>query len=221
MNNSGCSLFEEICKRYVIESKSIVRISISFDFLGSLRQNYREYILFLLIENRYQRKEISSSRVHLFKGARLMKKRIVFSALLVLCFSGMAKAQQSGFGIGVILGEPTGISFKNWASSTTAVDGGAAWSFAHHGSLHLHVDFLVHDFNLTEVEKGKLAVYYGIGGRFKSQKRERFGVRVPVGLCYIPQKAPIDLFLEIAPLLDLAPATEFGLTGGMGIRYYF
>jgi hypothetical protein len=154
-------------------------------------------------------------------GMRMMKKGIVFFALFILCFSGMVIAQESGFGIGVILGEPTGISFKNWASSTTAVDGGVAWSFAHEGSLHLHVDFLVHDFNLAEVERGKLAVYYGIGGRFKSKKKERFGVRVPVGFCYIPQKAPIDIFLEIAPLLDLAPATEFGLTGGIGIRYYF
>ena len=150
-----------------------------------------------------------------------MRKLVFCLSLIILFFPLKAVAQETGFGAGVILGEPTGISLKNWLADNTAVDFGIAWSFANNGSLHLHVDFLVHNFDLTEVEKGRLAVYYGIGGRFKSQKRERFGVRVPLGLCYIPEKAPIDIFLEIAPLLDLAPATEFGLTGGIGIRYYF
>ena len=146
-----------------------------------------------------------------------MRKLVLFLGLIIMLFPFKAVAQETGFGAGVILGEPTGISLKNWLADNTAVDFGIAWSFANSGSLHLHVDFLVHNFDLTEVEKGRLAVYYGIGGRFKSQKRERVGVRVPLGLCYIPEKAPIDIFLEIAPLLDLAPATEFGLTGGIGI----
>lgn len=150
-----------------------------------------------------------------------MRKLTLFLALIILLLPLKAKAQEAGFGAGVILGEPTGISLKNWLTDNTAVDFGIAWSFTHNGSLHLHADFLVHNFDLTKVEKGSLAVYYGIGGRFKSQKRERVGVRFPLGLCYIPEKAPFDIFLEIAPLLDLAPATEFGLTGGIGIRYYF
>lgn len=145
--------------------------------------------------------------------------RLLF--LVVLFLPIMVMAQEKGFGIGIILGEPTGISFKNWTSSQTAVDGGLAWSFTHNGSLHLHVDYLVHNFNLFKVEKGKLTLYYGIGGRFKSEKKERIGARIPVGLCYIPAKAPLDVFLEVAPLLDVAPATEFGLTGGIGLRYYF
>lgn len=150
-----------------------------------------------------------------------MRKLSLFLGLIILLLPFKAASQEAGFGAGVILGEPTGISLKNWLTDSTAVDFGIAWSFTHNGSLHLHADFLVHNFDLTKVERGKLAVYYGIGGRFKSQKRERVGVRFPLGLCYIPEKAPLDIFLEIGPLLDLAPSTEFGLTGGFGIRYYF
>jgi hypothetical protein len=47
------------------------------------------------------------------------------------------------------------------------------------------------------------------------------GVRVPIGLDYLFSDAPIDIFLEIVPILDLAPATEFDLGGGIGIRYWF
>jgi len=149
-------------------------------------------------------------------------KRILAGIFLAVFLSlNSATAQESGFGIGIILGEPTGISLKNWLGANTALDFGIAWSFTNNGSLHLHADYIIHNFNLFQVKKGKLSLYYGIGGRFKSEKKERFGVRAPVGLCYVPEKAPLDIFLEIAPLLDLAPATEFGLTGGIGIRYYF
>lgn len=142
--------------------------------------------------------------------------------VLVAAFSiGNATAQESGFGLGIILGEPTGISFKNWIGSRTAIAGGVAWSFYNNSSMHLHTDYLIHNFDIFKVEKGKLALYYGIGGRVKTDKKSRIGVRIPVGISYIFEKAPFDIFLELAPLLDLAPGTEFGLSGGIGLRYYF
>ena len=42
--------------------------------------------------------------------------------------------------LGVILGEPTGLSAKYWMSQETALDFGAAWSFKGDGQFHLHVD---------------------------------------------------------------------------------
>lgn len=39
---------------------------------------------------------------------------------------------------------------------------------------------MVHNFNLFKVEKDKLALYYGIGGRIKIIEDEsRIGIRVP------------------------------------------
>lgn len=135
-------------------------------------------------------------------------------------FSPLAYAQ-SGFGVGVILGEPTGISFKLWAEKNSALDGAVSWSFTKESSFHLHADFFLHNFNIFKVEKGKLPIYYGIGGRVKLVKDTRVGVRIPIGIEYIFQNVPIDVFLEIVPLLDLIPGTEFGINGGIGIRYFF
>lgn len=149
------------------------------------------------------------------------RSAVVIFILLTAFSSGNAAAQDSGFGLGIILGEPTGISFKNWIGSRTAIDGGVAWSFGNNDSLHLHADYLVHKFNLFKVKKGKLALYYGIGGRVKTEEKSRVGIRIPVGINYIFGEAPLDIFLELAPVLDLAPSTEFGLTGSIGIRYYF
>ena len=49
-----------------------------------------------------------------------MKKTIIIALLGV--FSLGIAAQDSGFGAGVIFGEPTGLSLKSWMSSKTAVD---------------------------------------------------------------------------------------------------
>jgi len=49
----------------------------------------------------------------------------------------------------------------------------------------------------------------------------RVGVRVPVGISYLFDSVPVDLFLEVAPVVDLVPSTGLGWNSGIGIRYYF
>ena len=131
-----------------------------------------------------------------------------------------ARGQDRGTGIGLILGEPTGVSLKTWTGRRTAIDAAAAWSFERDGSMHLHMDYLIHDFNLLRTRSGRLPVYYGIGGRLRLEDKTRVGVRIPIGLCYIFENAPFDIFIELGPILDLAPATEFTVSGFIGFRYY-
>ena len=150
-----------------------------------------------------------------------MKRFVLILMLAAILFPGTAKAQDNDFGLGIILGEPTGISFKKWTGSKTAIDGAVAWSFSGEDSLHLHADYLFHKFNLFKVEKGKIPLYYGIGIRVRAEGRTRVGVRFPIGISYIFEKAPLGIFLELAPLLDLVPDTDFRFNGAIGIRYYF
>jgi hypothetical protein len=132
-----------------------------------------------------------------------------------------AAAQDRGVGLGLILGEPTGVSLKSWTGPRTAIDAAAAWSFDRDGSVHLHVDYLIHDFNLIRTRTGRLPVYYGIGGRLRLEDKTRIGVRLPVGMCYIFDDAPFDIFVELGPVFDLVPRTELTVAGFIGFRYYF
>jgi hypothetical protein len=152
-----------------------------------------------------------------------MKQRCKVIFLLLVCSLLWAKALEgrNKWGIGVILGEPTGLSLKFWNSRTTAIDAAAAWSFKGEGKLHIHMDYLVHNFKLFKVREGKLPLYFGIGGRVKFEEETRVGVRFPLGICFIPRKQPFDVFFEIAPLMDLAPETEFNMNASLGIRYFF
>ena len=46
------------------------------------------------------------------------------------------------------------------------------------------------------------------------------GARFPFGIGKTLDNAPVEFFLEIVPILDLAPDTEFDLNGAVGVRYY-
>ena len=150
-----------------------------------------------------------------------MKKSILLLATAILFFGGVIRAQERGFGLGIILGEPTGISAKKWLNSHSAIDGAVAWSLVTPSSFHLHADYLFHDFNIFNVKKGKLPLYFGIGFRVRIGNEDRIGIRIPVGICYIFEQAPLDIFYELGPVLDLTPVTKLRLTSSIGIRYFF
>lgn len=157
--------------------------------------------------------------------------------IIFLCLALTAKPQSSGFGAGIILGEPTGISLKGWIGGDRAIDGAIAWSLHEHSYFSIHADYLFHNMELIEVGKGKMPLYYGPGLRLRTWSghhywrhghwydgddgRTGLGIRFPVGLAYLPAKAPVDIFLELVPGLDLVPATDFDMNGAIGARYWF
>ena len=147
-----------------------------------------------------------------------MKKTIIIALLGV--FSLGIAAQDSGFGAGVIFGEPTGLSLKSWMSSKTAVDAAVTWS-ALDDFLYIHADFLIHNFNVIDVSDGQLPLYFGLGAKVGFGNDVIFGARIPIGLDYMFSGAPIDIFVEIVPGLTLLPEPGFDIDGGIGIRYWF
>ncbi len=142
---------------------------------------------------------------------------------IAICLSfSNADAQDSNFGLGVIIGEPTGISGKNWLTRTTALDFAAAWSFEGEDSFTFHGDYLIHRFDLFPVDAGELPLYYGFGGKIKFEENDSsLGARFPIGINYHFEDATLDLFLEIVPVLELVPETDFKLNGTIGERFFF
>lgn len=154
-------------------------------------------------------------------------KKIAVSAVgvvVIVLFSFNANAGKNGLGMGVILGEPTGISIKGWNSYSSAIDGAVAWSLEGNDKVHIHADYLFHDFSVVDVKKGQLPFYYGIGARvlFRNEGNldDKFGVRIPVGLSYLFANSPLEFFIETVPILDLTPDTELDFNGGIGLRFY-
>ena len=152
-------------------------------------------------------------------------KKLYFVILLIL-FSSLLYSQDKGSGIGIMLGEPSGISLKQWFSSETAVDVGIAYSLVQTSSMLIQLDYVIHNYNLISVSKGKLSLYYGIGGRMKFKDDDNsggstIGLRIPVGLDYQFSSDPVDVFVEIVPVIDFAHVTKLNFSGSLGLRYFF
>jgi hypothetical protein len=150
-----------------------------------------------------------------------MLNKVLLICTLLIILTGTSNAQQTGFGLGLIIGEPTGLSGKYWINPWTAIDGAFAWSIDKKSGVHLHSDYLWHDYRIISVIKGKLPIYYGVGARIVFATDNIFGVRGVAGLNYIFDGTPLDIFIELVPILDIAPKVGFDFNGAIGIRYYF
>ena len=158
--------------------------------------------------------------------------------LLLAVEDSLAQQREFGFGknfgLGVIVGEPTGISAKLWTSNDTAFDFGLGWSmggdrigrydgFYNGGSrVHFHMDYLWHSFDAIRSTE-RFPLYYGLGGRLNNGAgyNSSLAVRGVLGIAWLPLGTPIDVFLELVPSLQLTSTTGFGVDAGFGARYFF
>jgi len=136
---------------------------------------------------------------------------------------GSSEVENKNVGIGIIVGEPTGLNIKWFLANGQAISGSVAWSLSGDSDLHLQAEYLFHRYDLISVEKGRLPLYFGVGARLilRENADNTFGARVPVGLAYEFSGAPFDVFVEVVPILDLTPDTDFDLEGAIGGRFWF
>jgi hypothetical protein len=154
-----------------------------------------------------------------WKPKNIQMRKFLFILLLGIISHNLC-AQDSGFGLGIIIGEPTGVSLKSWVRQKHAIEAGIAWSLTNDW-FHIHVDYLIHNFELIDVNKGQLPFYFGFGANLGIGNNFNLGARVPVGLSYLFDGAPLDVFVEVVPALQLINQIQFQMYGGIGIRYWF
>jgi hypothetical protein len=147
-------------------------------------------------------------------------KLILIIMMIFTTSSLFATANQ--LGAGIMLGNPTGLNAKYWLDDDKAIDGGLAFSFGKHTDFSIHSDYLLHKksaFFFNDVHP--LDLYYGLGGRFEFADNLELGLRVPVGVAHRFSDRPIDVFGEVAPILDFIGTTGMELHLAVGARYYF
>lgn len=163
-----------------------------------------------------------------------MKKLFLLLALLTST-TLFAKPGTTGFGAGVILGDPTALSGKYFMGET-AFDAGL--SFGHH-ELLIYGDYLRHfpgKLGKQNEFVAGLTPYVGVGPVFAFADGDddhkhhfiedddddfAFGARIPLGVEWIYQELPIGVSLEIAPGAVIVPETDAFVQGGLAVRYYF
>jgi hypothetical protein len=145
---------------------------------------------------------------------------------------GVAAARPQGLGLGLMGGNPSGLSLKVWTGPNVALDAGLGYSLWYGQALSFHGDVLWHTRSMIQSPAdGYLPLYIGLGARVvmadapHDYPYTRIGVRIPLGLEYVFSSIPIGLFLEVVPTFDLAGVPPdgrfFGPQGSIGFRYYF
>lgn len=144
-------------------------------------------------------------------------------------------AQPAGGGVGVSLGvtngaqpfdrHPVGIAGKLWTSNQQALAGGTSLYLGEADRSYwlIQSDYLFHNFNAVAVEEGLMALYVGGGAQYTvlEAARNQFSLRIPTGVTYLPENAPIDFFVEITPTLSVTVPASLRFDGAFGFRYYF
>lgn len=183
---------------------------------------------------------------------RFLVPAAVAAGLAVLVAStGAARATEVGtrrkFGLGLSLGEPTGVTGKYWLSERNALDFGLGfgsyygfrgrdcWTDAagrnhcdafRYGDSSVWADYLW-QFNLT---RGQLTLDFhaGIGGRAwlwnagAGDGGLGLSVRGPIGLDFMFAGAPfLEVFVEIIPSIYFFRYGGFGFDAALGVRFYF
>jgi hypothetical protein len=139
-------------------------------------------------------------------------------------------AEKGVFGLGLVVGEPTGVCAKFYLGDDTAIDGAIGYA-PFRGGFHVHADFLWHPAVLETRETFVLPIYVGAGARFMREfgsrgapDSYRIGARGVAGILFDFTHVPIDVFAELAAILDLKTEGDvigFDINASAGVRYYF
>jgi len=154
-------------------------------------------------------------------------------------FAGKRFEANKTFGLGLELGEPFGLTGKYFYAEDKAFDFGIGdiYDYVDYRGLYLYVDHLWHPVSLASTESFELPFYVGLGGAFFHWDDYRGPVihgdalvfRVPVGIAFDFNNAPLDVFLQLVPSLPLFFNTPAGydrtlyffIDFSVGIRYWF
>lgn len=157
-----------------------------------------------------------------------MKKLLTLTLLLALALG--ATAQVRTFGIGLIIGEPTGLSAKWNLDKTNALVFHLAWSLR--GGIAGGADYLIH----TGWLPAPWRPYLGFGARIaiwdhdnaakpdeldEGETELHVSGRGLIGIEYLFLEGHLGVALEVGLGLDFIPAVDFDVSGGLALRYYF
>jgi hypothetical protein len=179
---------------------------------------------------------------------RTLTSAFIMAAVAVVLIAGAARTAHATdvgygrtFGLGLELGDPTGITAKLWVAPTNSIDFGLGfWGYGfddrcdnNNGHCNsygydngtFHADYLWQ----SNIVRGaaQLDWHIGAGGRviwFGGCNSDCFDLaaRMPIGLdLMFTNPSMLEVFFELAPALYVVPGLYFDIEGAVGARYYF
>jgi hypothetical protein len=139
--------------------------------------------------------------------------------------------EKGSLGVGIMIGEPTGLAAKLYLQDDQAVQGALGFTFVS-GGFQAHADYVFHPLILEEREAFTMPAYVGPGVRLMQHAAGRdgdddfrVGARVVAGMLFDFKEIPLDVFVEVAGVVEcwFKDGEEWNpaLNAAAGARYYF
>ncbi len=154
-----------------------------------------------------------------------MKFKTILTFFTLIIATSSVKAQNEGFALGAQLFSPTGITAKATISESAAITGVLGFNFNEfNNNVSLQANLILNPKKDTfDIESGLLRPYYGIGVNLIIPEfgDTGIGIRLPLGIEYALQDQPLELYMDMAPTINIEPNSAFFLSSSMGVRYFF
>ncbi|MBT8495054.1 MAG: hypothetical protein KJO07_18555 [Deltaproteobacteria bacterium] len=147
----------------------------------------------------------------------------VMSLLLTALMSAAAPRARADFGLGLVLGEPTGLSAQYTFGERNALNFALGFEIIDEGDndLYFHIDYIFMIADLVNTGAFDLPFYVGVGGFLIDRNDATIGARMPFGVEMQFKSAPINIFAEIGLSLAIIDDVDLDVFGALGFRYYF
>jgi hypothetical protein len=150
-------------------------------------------------------------------------RKLVLALVLVAAFESTSRAESVG--IGLFLGEPSGLDLKVGLSAKSSIDIVIGQtSFRENRTDYLHITWLLTPF----VARGRSVLVpfrIGIGAAAIGvvDDNAHAAVRVPLEIGFRFRRTPIEIYGEVAikGVFVEEDFIKFDVDGGIGIRFYF
>tara|TARA_B100000575_G_scaffold289514_1_gene291417 strand:+ start:656 stop:1189 length:534 start_codon:yes stop_codon:yes gene_type:complete len=125
-----------------------------------------------------------------------------------------------GVGVGLGVGDPTGFNVALRTESLHTLSMLAGWNLSA-GRFHTHSDYQLPFAEILPAESILAVTFYsGLGATLDIDQSIRLGARVPLVTALSFDK-PVEVFIELAPVVGILPDVEFGVQATTGIRGWF
>ncbi|NCN41118.1 hypothetical protein GW916_07685 [bacterium] len=149
-------------------------------------------------------------------------KSIIKVLTLALSLVSLSSLAAGPFGLGAVIGQPSGLSARYSLGGNNAIDASLGWSLSSNGYVAISADYLWEKPNFFRIDSANFDLHYGAGaGIVTADGFTGIGFRAPVGVSYYFKKPAIQVFFELAAFVALVPDSDFWIHGALGGRYYF
>ena len=155
-------------------------------------------------------------------------------SLSTMQLSGLPKPLQrppDGIGVGIYMGAPTGLAALNIAQRDEKITRQLylSWNLSEE-NVNIVVDQVWELIRARNKDGTAFPLYaggrvWGVFGDFSNALgftgyTNRIGVGMPIGAIYQHEEVAIEAYLELAPVFQISPQTEFGFQAGFGVRFF-